>query len=109
MRGSAPNRTSSLCSLKAASWRPSKRPANRGPSSALSRFSPSPMSSSFEASGPLTTLLSRVQPMSRRVKTEKQDSKDEGKLKGKEYERELERLHVELVKLQEWVKHKGLK
>lgn len=31
------------------------------------------------------------------------------KLKGKEYERELKRLHVELVKLQEWVKHKGLK
>jgi polyphosphate kinase len=31
------------------------------------------------------------------------------KLKGKEYEAELERLHVELVKLQEWVKHKGLK
>jgi polyphosphate kinase 2 len=35
------------------------------------------------------------------------DSKE--KLKGKEYERELERLHVELVKLQEWVKYKGLK
>jgi polyphosphate kinase len=32
-----------------------------------------------------------------------------GKLKGKEYEAELERLHAELVKLQEWVKHKGLK
>ena len=31
------------------------------------------------------------------------------KLKGKAYEVELERLHVELVKLQEWVKHKGLK
>jgi polyphosphate kinase 2 len=31
------------------------------------------------------------------------------KLKGKEYARELERLHVELVKLQEWVKYKGLK
>src|SRR5688572_24636000 len=31
------------------------------------------------------------------------------KLKGKAYEAELERLHVELVKLQEWVKHKGLK
>src|SRR5438874_2983010 len=30
-------------------------------------------------------------------------------LKGKEYESELEKLHVELVKLQEWVKHKGLK
>ena len=31
------------------------------------------------------------------------------KLERKEYEKELERLHVELVKLQEWVKHKGLK
>ena len=31
------------------------------------------------------------------------------KLKGKAYEAELEQLHVELVKLQEWVKHKGLK
>jgi len=31
------------------------------------------------------------------------------KLKGKAYEAELERLHVELVKLQEWVKHEGLK
>jgi len=31
------------------------------------------------------------------------------KLKGKEYDAELERLHSELVKRQEWVKHKGLK
>jgi polyphosphate kinase 2 len=31
------------------------------------------------------------------------------KLKRKEYEKELAKLHVELVKLQEWVKHKGLK
>lgn len=31
------------------------------------------------------------------------------KLKRKEYDRELFKLHVELVKLQEWVKHKGLK
>ena len=31
------------------------------------------------------------------------------KLKGKDYEHELFKLHVELVKLQEWVKHKGLK
>src|SRR5208283_1200593 len=33
----------------------------------------------------------------------------DGKLKGKEYERELARLHVEFVKLQQWVVHKGLK
>jgi len=32
-----------------------------------------------------------------------------GDLKRKEYEEELEQLHVELVKLQEWVKYKGLK
>jgi polyphosphate kinase len=31
------------------------------------------------------------------------------KLKGKEYEKELGKLHVELVKVQEWVKAKGLK
>ncbi|MGZ9058657.1 MAG: polyphosphate kinase 2, partial [Burkholderiaceae bacterium] len=31
------------------------------------------------------------------------------KLSGKEYERELEKLHVELVKLQQWVVAKGLK
>ena len=30
-------------------------------------------------------------------------------LKGKEYEKELAKLHEELVKVQEWVKHKGLK
>ena len=33
----------------------------------------------------------------------------DGKLKGKDYERELAGLHVELVKLQQWVVHKGLK
>jgi polyphosphate kinase 2 len=32
-----------------------------------------------------------------------------GKLKNKAYAKELEKLHVELVKLQEWVKLKGLK
>ena len=37
-------------------------------------------------------------------------AKAEGiKFKGKKYDKELARLHVELVKLQEWVKHKGLK
>jgi polyphosphate kinase len=33
----------------------------------------------------------------------------DGRLKGKDYERELAKLHVELVKLQQWVVHKGLK
>jgi polyphosphate kinase 2 len=38
------------------------------------------------------------------------DGEDESQpLKGKEYQRALKKLHVELVKLQEWVKHKGLK
>jgi len=35
--------------------------------------------------------------------------KDAGRLKRKEYDKALAKLHVELVKLQEWVKHKGLK
>ena len=32
-----------------------------------------------------------------------------GKLSTKDYERELTKLHVELVKLQEWVRHQGLR
>jgi hypothetical protein len=32
----------------------------------------------------------------------------QGKPKRKEYERQLARFHVELVKLQRWVVHKGL-
>jgi polyphosphate kinase len=42
---------------------------------------------------------------------EKKDAGDKGarRLKRKGYEKQLSKLHVELVKLQEWVKHKGLK
>ncbi len=36
-------------------------------------------------------------------------SKPGGKLSTKDYDRELKKLHVELVKLQQWVVHKGLK
>jgi polyphosphate kinase 2 len=37
------------------------------------------------------------------------DAADGQTLSGKDYDRELKKLHVELVKLQEWVKRKGLK
>ena len=37
------------------------------------------------------------------------DLEADGKLKRKDYERELARLHVEFVKLQLWVVHKGLR
>jgi polyphosphate kinase 2 len=49
--------------------------------------------------------------MGRRKDEEDQEqSSEEGKkLTGKDYDRALKKLHVELVKLQEWVKHKGLK
>jgi polyphosphate kinase 2 len=40
-------------------------------------------------------------------KGDKGKSKDEEKLSTKKYEKELRKLHVELVKLQEWVKAKG--
>src|SRR5262245_10011005 len=49
---------------------------------------------------------------SKKKKDRKKDKAAEGKpekLSGKDYEKELERLHVELVKLQRWVQHKGLK
>ena len=39
----------------------------------------------------------------------KEISSATGTLKRKDYERELARLHVELVKLQEWVKSTGAK
>jgi len=44
-------------------------------------------------------------------KKNKRESSDKGtrKLKRKVYDEELERLHVELVKCQQWVVHKGLK
>ncbi|MGH8765258.1 MAG: polyphosphate kinase 2 [Burkholderiales bacterium] len=43
------------------------------------------------------------------MKTKGSKKKATEKLGGKQYEKELKKLHVELVKLQEWVKHKGLK
>jgi polyphosphate kinase 2 len=41
-------------------------------------------------------------------KSDADDARAE-KLSGKEYDKALEKLHIELVQLQEWVKHKGLK
>src|SRR3989442_763688 len=37
------------------------------------------------------------------------DSAPKEELSGKDYDRQLKKLHVELVKLQQWVVHKGLK
>ena len=45
----------------------------------------------------------------KKVRSDRDDDKKSGKLKGKDYEKELERLHIELVKLQRWVVYKGLK
>jgi polyphosphate kinase 2 len=42
-------------------------------------------------------------------KTRNDDGRRKAELSRKEYERELAKLHVELVRLQEWVKQKGLK
>jgi polyphosphate kinase len=46
-------------------------------------------------------------PGNRKAKANTSEPKE--KLKRKDFDKELERLHVELVKLQEWVKYKGLK
>ena len=39
----------------------------------------------------------------------KTEEPSKGGLKRRDYDKELERLHVELVKLQQWVVHKGLR
>src|SRR4030095_5533504 len=45
-----------------------------------------------------------------KLKTPKSDKKEaKEKMKSKDYDKELEKLQIELVKLQEWVKYKGLK
>src|SRR5215472_2619869 len=43
------------------------------------------------------------------TETKNDEQGADGKLKRKEYEQKLARLHVEFVKLQQWVVHKGLK
>lgn len=45
----------------------------------------------------------------KKVSKNQDDTPTPEKLTTKDYERELRKLHVELVKLQEWVKHEGLK
>jgi len=40
---------------------------------------------------------------------ERDDGNDDGKVKRKKYEKELRKLQAELCKLQDWVKHKGLR
>ncbi len=42
-------------------------------------------------------------------KSKDESNAEQAQLTGKDYLRELKKLHVELVNLQEWVKHKGLK
>ncbi len=44
-----------------------------------------------------------------KTNSENKNNKQKKKLKRKFYEKELRKLQVELVKLQEWIKHKGLK
>src|SRR5262245_33729755 len=47
--------------------------------------------------------------MGKQKKKETSGSDNQEKLDRKSYEKELERLHVELVNLQRWVQHEGLK
>ncbi|HEY2413986.1 MAG TPA: polyphosphate kinase 2 [Pirellulaceae bacterium] len=53
--------------------------------------------------------MSRNSEQKNTAKKSDKKSNDAKKLKDKDYEHELKKLHMELVKLQEWVKHKGLK
>jgi len=50
-----------------------------------------------------------MKAMNSKSKKGKGDASPPEELKNKDYERELKKLHVELVKLQEWVRHEGIK
>src|ERR1044071_7018330 len=52
--------------------------------------------------------MSRNQDKHKKNDKDKNDQEVE-ELSNKDYAKELSKLHVELVRLQEWVKHKGLK
>ena len=54
-----------------------------------------------------SSMVKRVEVKSAATKSDA--SKGAQELSGKDYERELKKLHVELVKLQQWVQAKGLK
>src|SRR6185503_2935317 len=64
---------------------------------------------------PASALLVRVQRQPKRrlfrrsAYEQKTDSPDFKKMKRKKYEKQLRRLQTELCKLQEWIKHKGLR
>lgn len=47
--------------------------------------------------------------MSKSTSSKSAEKQDDQKLSGKDYNQTLKKLHEELVKLQEWVRHKGLK
>lgn len=53
--------------------------------------------------------MTKVPGLDKQVRKKKKGYKKSGRLKKEFYDAELERLQIELVKLQEWVKHKGLK
>src|SRR5215475_12272302 len=56
--------------------------------------------------------MKNMRPKARKTKTvanKEADDQQPKKLSRKDYDKELARLHVELVKLQQWVVHKGLK
>jgi polyphosphate kinase len=55
----------------------------------------------------MTAKVERKSPRARNL--DAAPSKDDGRLSRKDYDAALEKLHVELVKLQQWVQHKGLK
>ena len=58
----------------------------------------------------VSTKRAKQDKRDKKDKKRKQDESDEPvELSGKEYARALKKLHVELVRLQEWVKHAGVK
>jgi polyphosphate kinase 2 len=62
-----------------------------------------------QASAPATNDGARTEAKAKKAGIEAAKVEPKEKLSSKEYEKELKKLHVELVKMQEWVKDRGLK
>src|SRR5690349_16040520 len=106
--GSTRVRISRLRSSNAVTKNSFKRPLGSGASSPIWKFIRSSILNNTEPHHVLIRWQSIPSDIMSRNHDKKAAEKEEKeKLKGKEYEAALAKLHVELVKLQEWVKHKG--
>ena len=79
---------------------------SKEPGAKAEKALPAPKKGKAKASGPAVKAAKAVK---KAPKGDSKPGKGGGELGNKEYVKELKKLHIELVKMQEWIKHAGLK